>query len=225
MVVIIARTLIIYLVLLLFMRILGKRQLGQLELSEFILASLAADMASNPLENPGIPLLYGVLPVVSLFCFEVLIVGAGLKWGRFRELLCGRPSILIKNGSICESQLRKNRLSIEELSAQLRLKGYTQFSDVQYAILETDGSLSVLPFPSKCPPTAECLGIEPQLQELSRPVISDGRIFSRNLTELGFDSRWLDKKLSELGAASPAEVLFLSADRNGNIYFARKEKP
>ena len=210
--VIIARTFIIYTLLLLFMRLSGKRQLGQLELSEFILASLAADMASHPLESLDIPLLNGIIPLICLFCFEILLVRGGLKCGRFRELIYGRPSILIKNGSVIERELRKNRISIEELLAQLRSQGVEGPEKIQYAVLETDGSLSLIKFPQGKP------------QELKRLIIADGRLIERELKAINKDESWLNEKLKELELQGKEQLFMLLSDSNGEMYLIKKEK-
>ena len=210
---IIARTLILYVTLLIFMGLLGKRQLGQMELSEFILASLAADMASLPLENTDIPLINGLVPILCLFCFELLTVFWGLRCGRFRELIWGRPSVLIKDGVIDQKELRKNRISLDELLARLRGMDCLGPEELSCAVLETDGSLSII-----------TPGDDGQKRELKLPVISDGRIISRNLKKLGRDRNWLDKKLRELGAESSSQVFYLSLSPGGDTSFVKKEQ-
>ena len=224
MAVITARTLIIYLTLLLTMRILGKRQLGQLELSEFILAALAADMAAHPLQDLNTPLINGLLPVLCLFCFEIIIAGLSMKSGKFRRMLCGKPSIVIKDGRVLPSQLRKNRLTIDELTESLRSKGCTDMTEVQYAVLETDGSLSLLLYGEKRPATCENLGIKPPECSFPRTIISGGRTSSRSLSELGYDEKWLKDKLNELEIASAEDVFYLSCDKFGKIYCVRRDE-
>ena len=217
--VIIARTIIIYLLLLLLLRILGKRQLRELEISEFVLALLASDMAANPLQNTETPLINGIVPVLLIFCFEILLVFFGLKSQKFREILYGRPSILIKNGQISPSELRKNRLSCEELLSQLRQQGCAEPSELQYAVLERDGSLSIFYKSAKRPPNLEELSISAPETELKRTLISNGRVDTRKLKDLGFDEIWLKKKLKEYNISGPDKLFFLAADSKGSIYY------
>ena len=138
MAILIFRTLIVYITLLGAMRLLGKRQLGELELSEFVVAALLADMASHPLQDIGIPLINGLVPVLTLFCCEVLVSGVALKSLRLRTLLFGKPSLLIWRGVIDQKELRKNRFTLDELTQELRSQGVTDLSKVEYGILETD---------------------------------------------------------------------------------------
>ncbi len=146
----ILRTIIIYTALLVSMRLMGKRQLGEMELSEFVVASLIADLASHPLQDVGIPMTNGLVPVLTLFCFEILIAGASMKSIRLRTLLFGRPSILVKRGVIDQGEMRANRFTADELMQELRNRGMFDISQVEYAILETDGRLNVIPFPPSC---------------------------------------------------------------------------
>ena len=144
MAIVLVRTLVIYFALLITMRLLGKRQLGEMELSEFVLAALIADLAAHPLQDIGIPLINGLVPILTLFCCEVLISGATLKSVRLRSLFFGRPSVLILRGKVIQRELRKNRFSLDELMQELRNQGVLDISKIEYGILETDGRLNVL---------------------------------------------------------------------------------
>jgi uncharacterized membrane protein YcaP (DUF421 family) len=144
--VILIRTLIVFVTLYGAMRFMGKRQLGQLELSELVVAILIADLASHPLQDIGIPLINGLVPILVLLCGEVLISGVALKSKPLRELLWGKPSVLVENGKIVMRELRRNRMSMDELAEALRKNGIYDLSNVRYAILETDGTLNAVPF-------------------------------------------------------------------------------
>ena len=139
MAIVLVRTLVIYFALLITMRLLGKRQLGEMELSEFVLAALIADLAAHPLQDIGIPLINGLVPILTLFCCEVLISGATLKSVHLRSLFFGRPSVLILRGKVIQRELRKNRFSLDELMQELRNQGVLDISKIEYGILETDG--------------------------------------------------------------------------------------
>lgn len=219
------RTLIVFAALLLAMRIMGKRQLGELELSELVVAVLISDMAAHPLQDIGIPLLNGIIPIITLLCFELLLTAGTLKSIRFRALLYGKPSILIENGNINEKEMRKNRFTLDELCEELRSNGISDISKVKYAILETNGMLNTLLYPTEKPPAASDLGIKVSAAgELPIIVINDGRIINTNLQYLGFDTKWLKNRLHENGNISSNDVYLMTADKNGKIYFKPKDK-
>lgn len=224
MAIVICRTLIIYFALLITMRILGKRQLGELELSEFVLGALIADLASHPLQDMGIPLINGLVPIITLFCCEVLIAGLTMKSIRLRTVFFGKPSVLIARGQIVQREMRRNRFTLDELMQELRSQGRSDIRKIEYAILETDGKLNVIPYPSEAPVTAAQLGLPAPDMGLSTIVISDGRILDANLRHLGLDQNWLADRLRENGAEDAAQVFIMTVNGAGQIYFARKEQ-
>ena len=179
------RTVILYLVLIAGMRLLGKRQIGQLEPSEFVLAMLIADLASIPMQDSGIPLLSGLVPIVTILSLELSLSGLTMVSVKFRRLLCGKPVILIENGRLIQQNLRKTRISLDELTAKLRLKDVLDLTTVQYAIVETDGNLSVFPFPKERPASAKEAGIRAKPQYLPVTIIEDGCLSRENLRKAG----------------------------------------
>lgn len=219
----ILRTIIIYTALLVSMRLMGKRQLGEMELSEFVVASLIADLASHPLQDVGIPMINGLVPILTLFCCELLIAGLTLKRVRLRELLFGKPSILILRGQISQREMRANRFSTDELMQELRNQGIFDISQVEYAILETNGQLNVIPFPAELPPTAKQLGVPVADGGFPAIVVSDGRVLDKVLENTGHDRSWLDGELSRAGFDSPARVYLMTVNRGGQTYIAGKE--
>ena len=219
----IIRTFILYFVIVISMRIMGKRQLGELEPVEFVVAVLISDLATNPLQDIGTPLLYGLMPVIILVCCEVLISGAMLKSIGFRSLVCGRPSMIIENGVIIQKEMKKNRFSTDELTEQLRKKNVPDISSVKFAVLETDGTLSVILFSDESPVTPKQLNIQTEKNEYPVIVINDGQIMERNLKGLGFNEKWLKKQLDMNKLKSHREVFLMSADKTGKIYLARKD--
>lgn len=224
MAIVIVRTLIIYAALLITMRLLGKRQLGELELSEFVLGSLIADLASHPLQDVGIPMVNGLVPIAVLFCCEILISRLSLKSVRLRWLLFGRPSILIFQGQIVQSEMRRNRLLTDELMQELRAGGVSDISTVEYAVLETGGQLNIFLFPDQRPLTAGQMNVPCEDGGLPLTVISDGRVLEGNLKHAGHDLPWLEKELKKRGVKSARDVFLLSVDRQDKIYFAPMEK-
>lgn len=223
MAIILIRTLIVYFALLLTMRLLGKRQLGEMELSEFVVAALIADLAAHPLQDIGIPMFNGLLPILTLFCCEVLIAGLTLKSVRLRALLFGRPSVLIERGRIDQREMRRNRFSLDELLQEMRAQGATDVSKVEYAILETDGRLNVMLYPTETPPSAAMLGLSAPDGGYPSVVICDGRVIEENLRRCGRDVSWLRQELQQRRISDPARVFLMTVDAAGRIYLAGKE--
>ena len=202
---VIYRTLLFYFALIAVIRGLGKRQVGQLEPSEFVVTMLIANLASVPLENWDIPIWGGLLPMGIVFVCERVLSWLCLKSIRLRRLLCGKPVILIENGRLLEGNLRRTRVNLDELTGHLREQGVLAVEEVQFAILETNGSMTVFPYPPK-----------PQKQELPYTVISDGRILTENLHLLGRDEGWLRKKLRGK-SLRPEDVLLMTLTKSGKI--------
>ena len=218
MAIIIARTLIIYTTLIFSMRILGKRQMGELEISELVVAVVIADIAVVPLQDIGIPLINGIIPVIVLLCCEIIITGIAAKNLRFRLLLFGKPSVLIENGIINQKEMKQNRFTIDELYEELRQQSITDITKVEKAILETNGVLNVILLPEeqlgiRCP--AECCPII---------LINEGRILEENLRKSGKDLKWLNRYLRNNHIHSASDVYLLSCDKNGKFYLSLREE-
>ena len=217
------RTVILYLLIIVGLRLLGKHQLGELEPSELVLALIIADLASVPMQDNGIPLLSGIIPIVVLLCLDLILSVAAMSSVKFRALICGRPSIVIEKGKLVQTALRKNRFTIDELMEELRCKGYTDLSQIKYAILETNGQLSVLPYANQKPPTARDLKVSVEEGGLPRVVVSDGRLLEQNLRALGHDRPWLNQQLTRRGCKDISKVFLLLVDETDAVYFAKKE--
>lgn len=223
MVIAIVRTLLLYIFIIFGIRLLGKRQIGELEPTEFVLALILADIAAVPMQDYGIPLISGIIPILTLLCLATIISVLNLKSVRFRNLIDGKPSILIENGKLNQKELLKNRCTADELLEELRLQGYPNISMVKYAIWETNGQLTVLPFAKYQPPTAKDMELSPADPALPHIIISDGRILTQTLQQRGLDEAWLQKQLHANGAKSHKDVFLLTVDDNKQVYFAAKE--
>lgn len=223
MAIIFVRTLILYISLLISMRLMGKRQLGEMELSEFIVAALIADLAATPLQDIGIPLLNGLVPIITLFCLEVIIAGISLRSLSLRKLLFGTPGMMIQNGKVNIAQMRKNRFTLDELMQELRAQGVTDISQIEYAVLETNGQLSVILSPSAQPVTPEMLGLSAQAQSYPHIVINDGKVLEKNLRLVGRDTRWLSKELSKRGISDVSDVYLMTLGKDGRIHIQLSE--
>ena len=210
------RTIILYILIIAGVRLMGKRQVGELEPSELVLSLIIADLASVPMQDYGIPLLTGVVPILTLLAVTMILSVLTMKSVRFRAMLCGRPSMVIQNGTLVQGEMAKTRLTVDELLEELRIKGYTDISQIKYAILETNGQLSVLPCANQKPPTARDLKVSVEEAGLPRVVVSDGHLLERNRP-------WLDKQLAQRGCKDLSTVFLLLVDEADAVYFARKE--
>jgi len=217
------RTVILYILLIAGVRLMGKRQVGELEPSELVLSLVIADLAAVPMQDFGIPLAAGVVPILSLLALTMILSVLTMKSIRLRDLLCGRPSIIIRDGTLDQKEMARNRLTVDELLEELRNRGYTDLGTVKYAVLETNGQLSVLPYDSQKPPTARQLGIETEEKPLPHVLISDGRILDHNLKILGYDRAWLQDQLAAHHCSHPRSVFLLLADENGPVYLIKKQ--
>lgn len=220
---VIFRTVIIFFLLLVLMRLLGKRQLGELELSELIVSVLMADLAAAPMQDPDIPLLQGLLPLLVLFLCELLMAFLTVRSVKLRALLCGKPSLLIRNGVILQQEMRHCRFTVDELTEELRNQGIIDLSTVKYAVLETDGALSVIPFAADAPVTARQMGVTTDEPGYPYIIVNEGRILLENLRLCGRNEKWLNGELKRRGAKSPKEVYIMILYENGSIYYAAKK--
>ena len=216
------RTVILYLVLIAVIRLMGKRQIGQMEPSEFVVTMLVANLASIPMQDGGIPLYSGVVPIVTVLGLELVLSALSLRSIRFRKILCGKPVILIENGNILQNNLRRTRVTLDELTGHLREKDVLELRSVQYAILETNGNLSVFLYPKEKPASANDAGIQARKQYLPITVISDGKLLHENLEKAKKDTRWVQQVLREQ-RAQLEETWLLTVDGGDQIYFCRRE--
>ncbi len=216
------RTILLYAVLLVCMRLMGKRQIGQMEPSEFVVAMLVADLAAIPMQDMAIPLYTGLVPMVTVLSAELILAALCLRSVRLRKLLCGKPVILIENGRILQKNLRRTRVTLDELTGHLREKDILDIRTVQYAILETNGNLSVFPYPAEAAPTAKDLKIHPKDRFLPVTIISDGVLMADNLRLTGRDENWMRSILGNY-RATVAGTWLLTVDRAGNVLWIGKE--
>ncbi len=204
------------------MRLMGKRQIGELQPAELVFALVVADLAAIPMENVDKPLLSGIIPIITLFIAEELLSYIALKSEKARGIISGKPSILIKKGKIIEEEMRKLRYNINDLLEQLRLNGISNVSDVEFAILETSGQLSTFPILSKQPVTIGDMQIKAQPDDLPYTVIIDGRVHSYNLSLVELDEDWLIKQLNNNNIKSPKDVFFAFVTSDKKLHFQLK---
>ena len=216
------RTIIFYLVLIACVRLMGKRQVGQMEASEFVVTMLAANLASIPMQNEGIPLYSGLVPILTVLGVELVLSSLSLRSIWLRKVLCGKPVILIENGRVIQENLTRTRVTIDELMGHLREKDVLDIGTVQYAILETNGNFSVFPFPKEAPPPAKEVGIHPKDRFLPVSIIEDGHLFRENLSIAGKDENWVRQVLGEYRSSIPGTWL-LTVDRKDHVRWIGKE--
>ena len=216
------RTIVLYLILILVIRLMGKRQIGQMEPAEFVVTMLVANLAAIPMQDGGIPIFSGVVPIFTVLGVELVLSAISLKSSKIRKLLCGKPVILIENGKVLQQNLKSTRITLDELSGHLREKDVLDIRMVQYAILETNGNLSVFPYPKEKPASAKDAGIQVRQQSLPITIISDGELLTHNLSIAGKDAQWVDRVLSEHHADLESTWL-LSVDKQNHITFFRKD--
>lgn len=219
------RTVILYLIIVLTLRLMGKRQLGELEPSELVVAILISDLAAVPMQDIGIPLLSGVIPILTLLALELFVSEASMRSIRFRGFLCGKPVFIIRDGVIDQEAMEKNRLTMDELSFCLRQNNILDAAQVQFAVLETNGQLTTFLYPKYAPLVASDAGKKPQEQEFPVTIISDGRIMEENLRAIGYDLGWLRGELSRKNL-NQQEIFWMTGVPSGKTNVIKKvEKP
>ena len=219
---ILVRTLVVYLVLSGAMRLMGKRQIGELEVSELITTLLISEIATIPIENADIPVLHAVIPIVTLITLEVVMATLLSRHPKLRQALETAPSILICRGKLDQSELIRNRMSVEELFCGLRQQGIADPDEVEYAIMEKNGQLSVIPKAAHRPLEAGDLKSEVRESGIMHILVSDGRVNQYNLRLIGRDEGWLQKQLDKRGLTA-VELLYLLCDDAGRIRWMKKE--
>lgn len=219
---IVYRTIFFYLLLILVIRLMGKRQVAQMEPSEFAVTMLVANLASIALEELETPVWVGAAAMATVLVLEYGLSYLSLRSIRLRRVLCGKPVILIDNGHLLMENLRRTRVNLDELSGHLREKGILEIQAVQFAILETNGAITVFPYPHLQPACAADAGVEAKKQELPYTVISDGRLIRENLRLVGKDENWLEGFLRGKGCPQEDAAL-LTLTPGGKTCLIRRD--
>ena len=219
----VVRAAILYLLIIIGIRLMGKRQIGQLEPSELVLSLLIADLAAVPMQDFGIPLLMGAIPILTLLCLSTVFSAAAARSIRFRALLCSRPSIVVQDGRILTREMARNCFTVDELMEELRVAGVTDLKTVKYAVLETTGRISVLLTADEQPVTAQQMGLRPRETGLPLIVVSDGRVLSENLAIRHLSEGWLMDQLRARGIADVRDIFLMTVDEQDRVYLAQRE--
>ena len=211
------RSVLLYIASLLAMRAMGKREVGQLMPFELVVVIMIAELAATPMGGVGIPLLYGILPMIALVVCHGIITALCMKWQPFRAWMSGQPTVLMRGGVICEKQLRRMAFTLNDLMEVVRMGGVQDLSQVESAVLETGGSVSVFPKAADRPLTPRDMGVTPPEESLPFPLILDGVLQRDNLAHAGYDERRLKEILRRFGFKSEKEVLFMSINSQREI--------
>ena len=217
------RAILLYIIVLIVMRLMGKREIGQLQPSELAISIMIADLASIPMTDTGVPISNGIIPILGLLVMHLLISVINLKSIKAREIICGKPRILIYRGRIDEKALKKERFTINELEERLRGNNVVNLGDVEYAILETSGNITVIQKPEKRNTIPEDFNIVPDYEGISYDLVVDGKIMDKNLKKLGKNYQWLKNQVAKFNIR-PEEALVVTIDGKGQIFCQEKEK-
>ncbi len=220
----IVRTLILFAVVVIGLRLMGKRQVGKLQPYELVIVIMLSALAAIPMENTGVPLLSGLFPIFTLIVAQVAMSYLSLRSERARGIICGTPSVLVENGKIVEEELARIRYNINDLLEQLRAKNMPNIADVEFAILETSGELSVIPKSQKRPVVPEDLNLPTKYEGLPVTLIIDGYVFKKNLARVNLNEEWLRSELGKFGIQSFRDVLFAHLDTEGKLLYQVKSK-
>ena len=217
------RSIIIYIIVLIVMRLMGKREIRQMQPFELAISIMIADLASIPMTDIGIPISNGIIPIMGLLVMHLVISVLNMKSGTLRGLICGKPTILIYRGKIDEEKLRAERLTLNELEEKLRSNNVMNLGDVEYAILETSGDISVIQKPNKRTTTPEDFNIMPEYEGISYDLVIDGKVMQDNLNKLDKSYEWL-KTQTEKFQMKPEEALIVTVNGKGDIFCQKKQK-
>jgi uncharacterized membrane protein YcaP (DUF421 family) len=220
---ILIRTIVIYIALIGMMRILGKRQIGELEATELVTTLIISEIATMPITDTDMPVLFALIPMATIMTIEILMSFVLVKIPWLRWLVSSHPSVVMKNGKIIQKELKKQRISIEELISEIRSAGYSNLSQINYAIVEENGTLTVIPKSTYRQPTLSDLGIESPEDGLMHIIVADGRIDKNGLSTIGRDENWLTKHLAKERTQMKDVYLMLSDDAQ-NITLIKKDR-
>ena len=217
------RAIVLYILVLVVMRLMGKREIGQMQPFELAISIMIADLATLPMTETGVPISNGIIPILGLLVMHLTISMLNLKSTKAREIICGKPAILIFRGKVDEKVLKKERFTINELEERLRTNNIFNIGDVEYAVLETSGQVTVIPKPNKRATTPEDFNIEPKYEGIPYDLVVDGKVMYKNLEKLGKNYVWLQKQTEKFGIR-PEQALIVTIDGDNQFFRQPLEK-
>lgn len=224
MLIVFIRVVILYILVLLGLRMMGKRQIGEMQPFELVITIMISELAAIPIENTGIPILNGIIPIFTLLFLEGLFSVLMLKSESIRKFIDGTPSIIINKGKLIYKELKKQRITVEDLFEELRIAGYPDLHEIEYVILETDGQLSIIPKIENRPLTPKDMNIETMPGEVPITLIVDGVRNKKNMQKVNCNDRWLDEQLKVQGFKNDKEVLIAYLDSQSQLYIQGKNE-
>lgn len=216
------RAIFFYFFLFIIIRLMGKREIGALAPIDLVVTIILAELAVIPIENPTVPIMVGVVPIITIFFLEMGLTSLSLRSRVWRRLINGRPSILVKDGKLMPDQMRRERYTIDDLLEQLRRKGLPNIAEVEVAILETDGFLSAIPKSQHRPIQPSDLNLSTAYEGLPLSIIIDGEVDYANLNKCGLDMTWLKEQLKNLGVHDVKDVFSAILDTRGELFVQRQ---
>lgn len=224
MLVVFLRSVILYGLVLVVIRLMGKRQIGELQPFELVITIMIAEFAATPIENSDIPLINGIIPIMTLLFLETLLSVLMLKSEIARKIIDGKPSIIMDKGELIYRELKKQRININDLLEHLRIDGYHNLHELEYIIIEPDGQLSVISKPDYKPLTVKDMNIETEPVGIPISLIIDGRRNHKNMELANCNNKWLDQQLKVQGYRNDKDVLLAYIDSKRNLYVQSKEE-
>ncbi|MDT8718526.1 DUF421 domain-containing protein [Clostridium sp. 19966] len=219
--IILIRTILLFAMVMFSLRIMGKRQIGQLQPYELVVAIMVSELASLPMQDTRIPLIHGIIPIVTLLVIEVMISFLEIKSQKFRILIDGKPSIIICKGKLVKEEMKNQLFTVNDLLEEMRIKGYFSIQDIEYGILETNGELSIVPKSPAEPPVKRDLNIKPSQKTFPAVLILEGKINYENLTLINRDVKWLKSQLAKEKIKEVSEVFVAILDSDNNIFIQK----
>ena len=217
------RAIVLYILVLIVMRLMGKREIGQMQPFELAISIMIADLATIPMTETGVPISNGIVPILGLLVMHLIISMINIKSTKAREIICGKPTILICRGKIDEKALKRERFTINELEERLRDNSIFNIGDVEYAILETSGQVTVIPKSSKRATTPKDFNMEPKYEGIPYDLVVDGKVMYKNLEKIGKNYKWLSKQTGKFGI-KPEEALIITIDGDNQFFCQPLEK-
>lgn len=217
------RTVVLFFCVVVALRLMGKRQLGEMQPSELVVAIMISDLASVPMQAKGTPLLDGIVPIFTLVVLELLFSVVIMKNEFLRRVITGQPTVIIENGRFVERALGRLRLCVDDVLEQLRLAGYSDLGEVESAIIETNGQLSIIPKEASRPLTCEDMKIYPAQTHIPHTIIADGILRRGNMAGAGVDESWILKELQPYSVTDLSQVFYLSVTDDRKLFVQLKE--
>ncbi|MDD2569305.1 MAG: DUF421 domain-containing protein [Clostridia bacterium] len=224
MLLLVIRTIILYIITMIAMKAMGKRQLGQLQPFELVVILVISDLATLSMQNSGVPIVNSIIPIATITVLQISIAIINLKSEKARRFVCGTPSVILKNGEILEGEMRKLRMNVNDLLEQMRAKGFFDISEIEYAVMETNGQLSIMPRAEKRPLQPDDLNLDLDYERPAITLILDGKVNEKHLQEAGLDLNWLKKALAKHNIKNTDKVFFASIDAKGHLFCQLKAK-